>query len=65
MTIILNKFIQLTKYNRSYTARALRIKEVLGYMNIAGKRVKLIREKRKIKRKMYISSIKGTPVITE
>jgi len=50
-TIILNEFIQLTRYNRSYAARALRIKEVLGYMNIAGKRVKLVRDNRKIKRK--------------
>ena len=40
--IFLNEFIQLTRYNRSYAARALRIKEVLGYMNIAGKRVKLV-----------------------
>jgi len=50
-TIFLNEFIQLTKYNRSYAARALRIKEVLGYMNIAGKRLKLVRDNRKIKRK--------------
>jgi len=49
--IFLNEFIQLTRYNRSYAARALRIKEVLGYMNIAGKRVKLVRDNRKIKRK--------------
>jgi hypothetical protein len=50
-TIILNGFIQLTGYNRSYAARTLRIKEVLGYINIAGKRVRLVRDKRKIKRK--------------
>ena len=31
-TIMLNGFIQLTRYNRSYAARVLRIKEVLGYM---------------------------------
>ena len=49
--IFLNEFIQLTRYNRSYAARALRIKEVLGYMHIGGKRVKLIRDNRKIKRK--------------
>ena len=49
--IFLNEFIQLTRYNRSYAARALRIKEVLGYINIAGKRVKLVRDDRKIKRK--------------
>lgn len=50
-TIILNGFIQLTRYNRSYAARTLRTKEILGYMNIAGKRVRLVRDKRKIKRK--------------
>ena len=50
-TMRLNEFIQLTRYNRSYAARALRIKEVLGYMNIGGKRVRLVRDKRKIKRK--------------
>ena len=49
--IFLNEFIQLTRYNRSYAARALRIKEVLGYINIAGKRVKLVRDNGKIKRK--------------
>ena len=49
-TMMLNEFIQLTGYNRSYAARALRIKEVLGYMNIGGKRVRLVRDKRKIKR---------------
>jgi len=50
-TIILNGFIQLTRYSRSYAARALRIKEVLGYMNIGGRRVRLVRDKRKVKRK--------------
>ena len=30
-TIMLNGFIQLSRYNRSYAARVLRIKEVLGY----------------------------------
>jgi len=50
-TIFLNEFIQLTRYNRSYATKALRIKEVLGYMIIAGKRVKLVRDNRKIKRK--------------
>ena len=49
-TIFLNEFIQLTRYNRPYAARVLRIKEVLGYMNIGGKRVRLVRDKRKIKR---------------
>ena len=53
-TIFLNEFIQLTRYNRSYAARTLRIKEVLGYINIAGKRVKLVRDNSKIKRKKKI-----------
>ena len=50
-TIFLNEFIQFTRYNRSYAARTLRIKEVLGYMNIGGRRVRLVRDNRKIKRK--------------
>jgi hypothetical protein len=49
-TIILNEFIRLTRYNRSYAVRVLRIKEVLGYMHIGGKRIRLVRDKRKIKR---------------
>ena len=53
-TIFLDGFTQLTAYNRSYAARTLRIKEVLGYINIAGKRVKLVRDNRKIKRKKKI-----------
>jgi len=40
-TVMLNEFIQLTRYNRSYAARVLRIKEVLGYMNIGGKEGKI------------------------
>lgn len=50
-TIMLDEFIRLTRYNRSYAARVLRLKEVLGYMHIRGKRVRLVRDKRKIKRK--------------
>jgi len=50
-TIMLDEFIRLTSYSRSYAARALRLKEVLGYMHIGGKRVRLVRDKRKIKRK--------------
>ncbi|MEA2087435.1 MAG: transposase family protein [Candidatus Caldatribacteriota bacterium] len=49
-TVILNEFTQLTEYNRCYAARALRIKRVLGYLNIAGKRIKYVAD-RKIKRK--------------
>jgi len=47
--IMLNEFIRLTGYNRSYAARALRIKRVLGYLNIAGKRIKYVAD-RKTKR---------------
>ena len=50
-TMMLNEFIRLTRYSRSYAARVLRLKEVLGYMNIGGKRVRLVRDKRKTKRK--------------
>jgi len=48
-TMMLDEFIRLTGYNRSYAARALRIKRVLGYLNIAGKRIKYVADK-KIKR---------------
>jgi hypothetical protein len=50
-TMMLDEFIRLTRYSRSYAARVLRLKEVLGYMNIGGKRVRLVRDKRKTKRK--------------
>jgi len=50
-TIMLNELIKFTRYNRSYADRTLRIKEILGYMKIASKRVKLVRDIRKIKRK--------------
>jgi hypothetical protein len=36
-TMMLDEFIRLTRYNRSYATRALRIKEVLGYMHIGEK----------------------------
>jgi len=50
-TIMLNELIKFTRYNRSYADRTLRIKEILWYMKIASKRVKLVRDIRKIKRK--------------
>lgn len=52
-SIILNGFIQLTGYNRCYACQILNVKKekVLGYMNIDGKRVRLVRDKGKIKRK--------------
>ena len=41
-TIMLNEFIQLTRYNRCYACQILNMKKgkVLGYMNILGKRRK-------------------------
>jgi hypothetical protein len=52
-THILNEFTQLTRYNRCYACQVLNVKKekVLGYMNIAGKRIKYVTDKRKIKRK--------------
>lgn len=52
-TVILDEFTQLTGYNRCYACQALNVKKekVLGYLNIAGKRIKYIADKRKIKRK--------------
>jgi len=52
-TVILDEFIQLTGYNRCYACQVLNVKKerVLGYLNIAGKRIKYIADKRKIKRK--------------
>ena len=52
-TIFLNEFIQLTSYNRCYACQVLNMKKekVLGYMNIAGKRIKYVADNRKIKRK--------------
>ena len=51
-TMMLNEFIRLTGYNRCYACQILKKKEkVLGYLNIAGKRIKYIADKRKIKRK--------------
>ena len=52
-TIMLDEFIRLTRYNRCYACQVLNMKKekVLGYLNIAGKRIKYIADKRKIKRK--------------
>ena len=52
-SVILNGFIQLTGYNRCYACQVLNVKKekVLGYLNIAGKRIKYIADKGKIKRK--------------
>ena len=54
-TMMLDEFIRLTGYNRSYAARALRIERVLGYLNIAGKRIKYVadRKSKRKKKKFY------------
>ena len=51
-TIMLNEFIQLTRYNRCYAYQILNMKKekVLVYMNISGKRIKYVADNRKIKR---------------
>jgi len=51
---MLNEFIQITGYNRSYAARILRKKKVLGYLTIDDKRIKYtISTKKKKKKKHY------------
>jgi len=51
--VLLDELIQLTGYNRFYAARVLRRKELLGYLNIAGKRVKYLASKRKRKKQRF------------
>jgi hypothetical protein len=52
--VMLNEFIQITGYNRSYAARILRKKKVLGYLTIDDKRIKYtISTKKKKKKKHY------------
>ena len=55
-TIMLNEFIQLTRYNRCYTCQILNMKKekVLWYMNISGKRIKFVANNKKIKKKKKI-----------
>ena len=49
---MLNEFIRLTGYNRCYTCQILKKKErVLGYLNIAGKKIKYVADNKRIKRK--------------
>jgi hypothetical protein len=52
-TVLLNELIQLTDYNRSYAGRVLRRKEILGYLTIAGKRVKYVAASKKRKKSKY------------
>jgi len=52
--VMLNEFIQITGYNRSYAAQILRKKKVLGYLTIDDKRIKYtISGKKKKKKKHY------------
>ena len=50
---MLNKFIKLTGYQRSYAARVLRRKEVLGYLSIVGQNIKYVPSGRKRKKVKY------------
>ena len=49
-TMMLNEFIRLTGYNRCYACQVLNRTKLLGYINIAGKRIKYVAD-RKTKRK--------------
>ena len=43
-TMMLNEFIQLTRYNRCYACQVLKMKKekILGYVNISDKRIKYV-----------------------
>jgi len=59
-TMMLNEFIRLTGYNRCYACQILKKKErVLGYLNIAGKRIKYItdRKAKREKKRFYDKEI--------
>ena len=71
-TIMLNEFIRLTGYNRSYACQILKKKErVLGYLNIAGKRIKYVadkkmkREKKRFYDKEVFIALKRTWIICD
>lgn len=51
--MILNEFTRLTGYNRSYAARALRKKKLLGYLTIYDQRVKYTSSSQKRKKSKY------------
>ena len=59
-TMMLNEFIRLTGYNRCYACQILKKKErVLGYLNIAGKRIKYVadRKTKREKKRFYDKEI--------
>ena len=52
-TKILDAFINITRYNRTYAARILRLcpGKVVGYRQVGSRRVKYVIGKKKVKRK--------------
>ena len=51
---ILNEFTKLTGYNRSYASQILNQSKLLGYVHVAGKTIKYIRDhKKRRKKKRY------------
>jgi hypothetical protein len=69
---MLNEFIRLTGYNRCYACQILKKKErVLGYLNIAGKRIKYVadkkmkREKKRFYDKEVFIALKRTWIICD
>ena len=52
-TAILDEFTKLTGYNRSYLARTLRKKKILGYLSIGNKRIKYVAGDKRRKKKRY------------
>ena len=49
----MNEFTKLTGYNRSYLARTLRKKKVLGYLTVCNKRIKYVAGDKRRKKKRY------------
>lgn len=71
-TMMLNEFIRLTRYNRCYACQILKKKErVLAYLNIAGKRIKYVadkkmkREKKRFYDKEVFIALKRTWIICD
>ena len=71
-TMMLNEFIRLTRYNRCYACQILKKKErVLAYLNIAGKRIKYVadkkmkREKKRVYDKEVFIALKRTWIICD
>ena len=72
-TIMLDEFIRLTRYNRCYACQVLNMKKekVLGYLNIAGKRIKYVadkkmkREKKRFYDKEVFIALKRTWIICD